>query len=64
VFEREDAAEHVFAAGRHGYVHVARGRVRVGEHELVAGDGLAISDEACVQVRGIDRGELLLFDLG
>lgn len=63
-----DRAELPLAAGRHAWVHVARGRVRANGLELGAGDGLAISDEPKVELAGIaggaDRGEVLVFDLG
>jgi redox-sensitive bicupin YhaK (pirin superfamily) len=56
-------AELPLAAGRHAWVHVARGKARVNGHDLAAGDGLALSDEARVQIEGIDAGEVLVFDL-
>ena len=51
------------ARGRHAYVHVARGRVRVNGRELGPGDGAALSDEAAVEVAGVADGEVLVFDL-
>jgi redox-sensitive bicupin YhaK (pirin superfamily) len=51
------------AEGRHGWVHVARGTVTVNGHALAAGDGLALSDEAVVDIVGDERGEVLVFDL-
>jgi redox-sensitive bicupin YhaK (pirin superfamily) len=56
-------AELPLAAGRHAWVHVARGKARVNGHDLGAGDGLALSDEARVQIEGLDAGEVLVFDL-
>jgi len=60
-------AELALAAGRHAWIHVARGRVRANGQELGAGDGLAISNEAAITVEGLadgaERGEVLLFDL-
>jgi len=63
LFTREQRAEHALAAGRHAWVHVARGRVRANGQELGSGDGLAISNEAKVVVEGIADGEVLVFDL-
>ncbi|MDQ3365963.1 MAG: pirin family protein [Myxococcota bacterium] len=63
IFDRAHQAELPIAKGRHAWVQVASGRVRVNGHELVAGDGLALSDEATVTVEGIDRAEVLVFDL-
>ena len=57
-------AELPLAAGRHAWVHVARGKVRVNGQDLGAGDALALSDEARVQIEGVDAGEVLVFDLG
>lgn len=62
-FDRGEAAELALASGRHAWVQVARGKVRVNGHELQAGDGAAISDEATVRIEGIDGGEVLVFDL-
>lgn len=63
-----ERAQLPLAAGRHAWVHVARGRVRLGEHELAAGDGAALSDEPLVQLDGLpsaadERAEVLVFDL-
>ncbi|MGN6109235.1 MAG: pirin family protein [Kofleriaceae bacterium] len=63
VFGAGQAAELPLAAGRHAWVHVARGKLRVNGEELAAGDGLAISGEPGVRLEGIDGGEALVFDL-
>jgi quercetin 2,3-dioxygenase len=49
-------------AGRHAWVHVAKGDVEVNGERLCAGDGVALSDVAQVELRG-HGGEALLFDL-
>lgn len=55
---------HAMAPGRHAWVQVAAGSVRLGPHTLEAGDGAALSDEAQVTlVGGDDEAEVLLFDL-
>jgi len=51
------------AAGRHAWLQVARGDVRVNGHRLDAGDGAAISDEPRVEIRAERAAEVLLFDL-
>jgi quercetin 2,3-dioxygenase len=56
-------AEHPLATGRHGWVQVARGAVRLNGTELEAGDGAAISDEREVRVESREPSEVLLFDL-
>jgi redox-sensitive bicupin YhaK (pirin superfamily) len=54
---------HSLAAGRHAWVQVARGQVRLGGVVLSAGDGAAISDERSVALTGDEPAEVLLFDL-
>ena len=54
---------HALAPGRHAWVQVARGQVRVGDVVLSAGDGAAISDERSVTLTGDEPSEVLLFDL-
>ena len=63
VFGAGQTAELPLAPGRHAWVHVARGAVRVNGHDLAAGDGLALSDEAMVRIEGQGSGEVLVFDL-
>ncbi len=58
-----EALSRPFDAHRHGWLQVLRGRVSVGGFELVAGDGLALSDERELTINALDRAELLLFDL-
>ncbi len=64
LFDKEEAAELRLDHGRHAWVHVARGKVRVNGRELKAGDGAALSQEDIVRVEGVDGGEVLVFDLG
>ena len=63
IVRNRDMVEHVLNPGRHAWVQVASGAVRVNDLELEAGDGLALSDEPRVQVQGGGEGEILLFDL-
>ncbi len=58
-----DERVHALASGRHAWVHVARGQATVGGHDLSEGDGVAMSDEAQVRLRGRGEAEVLLFDL-
>lgn len=58
-----DAVTHTLGAGRHAWVQVARGSVRVNGRLLEEGDGAAISDESVVTLMGVDAAEVLLFDL-
>lgn len=55
---------HALAPDRHAWVHVARGEVTVNGTRLLAGDGVAVSDEQRIELGTESQGEALLFDLG
>ena len=56
--------ERPLAAGRHAWVHVASGAVRLNGQELGEGDGAALTDESKLSFSAADDGgELLVFDL-
>jgi len=63
LFEQGERTELPLDTGRHAWVQVARGRVRVNGRELESGDGLALTEEPRVEIEGIDDAELLVFDL-
>jgi len=54
---------HEFAAGRHGWIQVARGAVELNGKKLSQGDGAAISNESKLSLKGAEDAEVLLFDL-
>lgn len=54
---------HQLAEHRQGYVHVARGTVRVNGTELGPGDAAHIGPGEHIGLEGVDAGEVLLFDL-
>ncbi len=54
---------HSLATGRHAWLQLARGRIRLNGIELVAGDGAAVSDELRLEIETLEAAELLLFDL-
>ena len=58
-----DSVTHALAAGRHAWVQVARGKVRLGDVTLSAGDGAAISEESSLRLTADEPSEVLLFDL-
>jgi len=69
---RLDAGKRVEQAlrpGRHAWVQVASGRVRLSAggdgpaHELAAGDGAALSGERGLALEALEDAEVLLFDL-
>lgn len=63
IFEAGQASELPLAKGRHAWVHVVQGNVRVNGRDLKEGDGAAFSDEPAVHVEGFNQGEVLVFDL-
>ena len=58
-----DRAVLPIAEGRHTWVQVARGTLRLGDERLTAGDGAALSGEREVRLEGVDDAEVLVFDL-
>jgi redox-sensitive bicupin YhaK (pirin superfamily) len=62
-FDGGEEAVHILAPGHYGWVHLARGRARIDQHELSAGDAAAFTAESEVRISGIENSELLLFDL-
>ncbi len=51
------------AAGRHAWVHVARGSLHVNGAAVQAGDGVALSEEGAIRLEVPDTAEVLVFDL-
>jgi redox-sensitive bicupin YhaK (pirin superfamily) len=58
-----EVVTHRLTPGRHAWVQMARGAVRLNDTPLSAGDGAAVSEETQLTVTAEDRAELLLFDL-
>ena len=61
-----DAGEEVsidVKGGRHAWVQVARGSVRVNGRQLEAGDGAATTGSGALAIRADARAEVLVFDL-
>ncbi len=54
---------HALRRGRHAWVQVAEGSVKVNGQLLGQGDGAALSSESAVQLAAVDGAEVLLFDL-
>ncbi|MCW8943579.1 MAG: pirin family protein [Sedimenticola sp.] len=63
LLNREESVTYKLSAERIAYVHIARGEAMVNGETLKAGDAMTLSDEASVQLDGIDQAEILLFDL-
>jgi quercetin 2,3-dioxygenase len=62
LFDGAELAELRIAAGRKGYVHVARGRLRVSGHDLAVGDALKI-EQGLIRLEQGQGAEALVFDL-
>jgi len=58
-----EVARHELKADRHAYVQVARGSIALNGKKLETGDGAAISSEKSLELRGVDKAEVLVFDL-
>lgn len=58
-----EVVKHELRPDRHAYVQVARGSVALNGEKLETGDGAAISGEQALELRGVDKAEILLFDL-
>jgi redox-sensitive bicupin YhaK (pirin superfamily) len=60
---RGERVEHALAPGRAAWLHVARGRLRLGSEELGPGDGAGLRDEPGLVLEGLEQAELVLWDL-
>jgi len=58
-----DAVSYTLGKGRGAFLHVATGAVTVNGQRLSTGDAIALDDEPTIEVRGLEEGETLLFDL-
>jgi redox-sensitive bicupin YhaK (pirin superfamily) len=58
-----DALTYSLRPGRHAWVQVARGAIRLHDRLLQAGDGAALSHEETLTVSASEGSEVLLFDL-
>jgi redox-sensitive bicupin YhaK (pirin superfamily) len=59
----ENRVAHQLKAGRHAWVHVAEGEVKVNGKTLVGGDAAAIDNESDIELFGVKPSQVLLFDL-
>jgi redox-sensitive bicupin YhaK (pirin superfamily) len=58
-----ETVKHQLKPERHAYVQIARGSVTLNGEKLETGDGAAVSAEKTLELRGVDKAEVLLFDL-
>ena len=55
--------EHPLAEGRHAWLQVLRGAVRLNGERLETSDGAAVSDERLLRIEADEAAEVMLFDL-
>jgi len=58
-----ETVKHELKPERHAYIQVARGSVTLNGANLETGDGATVSVEKAVELIGVDKAEVLLFDL-
>ena len=58
-----ESASHAIEPGRAAWLQVLRGSVVLANHQLMAGDGVAITDESTLAIAAEDPSEVLLFNL-
>jgi redox-sensitive bicupin YhaK (pirin superfamily) len=63
LFDKGEAAKLELAPGRHAWIHVARGKVKINGSELGEGDGASFTDERTISIEGLSDAELIAFDL-
>ncbi len=63
LFDGAERAAHTVAAGRLGYVHVARGNINVNGQRMDAGDALRLSGGGVITLDQGEDAEVLLFDM-
>jgi len=63
LLDGDERIDYTLPAGRHAYVHVARGKLTLNGQSLSAGDGVKISEEAALAFTDGHDAEILVFDL-
>jgi len=63
VLEPNHELSHALQSGRHAWLQVAAGSVKLNDIQLKQGDGAAVSQETSVTVAAQETAEVLLFDL-
>jgi redox-sensitive bicupin YhaK (pirin superfamily) len=58
-----DEVEHLLAPGRRAWLQVTRGSVELNGTALETGDGVALTAERNLKIRGTANAEVLLFDM-
>jgi redox-sensitive bicupin YhaK (pirin superfamily) len=61
--EAGQSVKHPLAAGRHAWVHVAEGEVRLNGKPLAGGDAAGLSKESALEIAAAKASQVLVFDL-
>jgi redox-sensitive bicupin YhaK (pirin superfamily) len=61
--ELNETVTHELEPGRHSWIQVARGALKLNDNYLKQGDGAAVSNESVLTIVGTEPAEALLFDL-
>jgi len=61
--EAGQAISHSLAGGRHAWIHVAEGEVKMNGKTLSGGDAVAVSEKANLKLAAAKPSQVLLFDL-
>lgn len=63
MLKADDEITYEIPKGRHAWVQVVEGVIDLDGHELVEGDGAAVSDETHLKITAKAEADLLVFDL-
>jgi redox-sensitive bicupin YhaK (pirin superfamily) len=63
LLDKGEQVQHTLRPGRHAWIHVASGSVRLNGLALQAGDGAAVSEQSRLTLEADGPAEVLLFDL-
>ncbi len=63
LLDKDQTVTHELPPGRHAWLQLARGKVRLNGLELSAGDGASATAERKLEITALEPSEFLLFDL-
>ena len=63
VLDADNNLEYPLGSGRHAWLQLIRGKIKVNDQELEPSDGLAISEESELRISALQSSEFMLFDL-
>ena len=63
ILEAGNSLDYGFEPGRHGFLQMVKGNIRIDDETLTKGDGMAITDTTSIKISAAEESELLLFDM-